>query len=107
MSQIDANQLLSQMRAMAAQARGADAAVPSAEGTGVSFADQLVHALQTVSEAQQSAGALAASFEQGDPQISLSQVMIAQQKASLSFQTVLQVRNKLVSAYEDVMKMPV
>ena len=49
---------------------------------------------------------LAASFERGQHQ-DLAEVMIAQQKSKLAFQTTLQVRNKLVSAYQDIMNMPV
>ncbi len=42
----------------------------------------------------------------GDQDVSLAEVMIASQKASVSFQAMLQVRNKLVDAYKDVMNMP-
>ncbi len=52
-------------------------------------------------------GALAKAYEQGDPGVALSQVMVASQKAGVSFQALTQVRNKLVEAYQDVMKMPI
>ncbi len=45
-------------------------------------------------------------FESGDANVSLAEVMVASQKASVSFQAMLQVRNKLVEAYKDVMNMP-
>jgi flagellar hook-basal body complex protein FliE len=47
------------------------------------------------------------SFERGDENIDLAQVMIAAQKSSVSFQAMVEVRNKLVEAYKDVMNMPV
>jgi flagellar hook-basal body complex protein FliE len=53
------------------------------------------------------AGQLAESFSAGDPGVDLAQVMVALQKASVSFQAMTQVRNKLVDAYRDIMSMPV
>jgi flagellar hook-basal body complex protein FliE len=50
---------------------------------------------------------MAVAYEKGDPTIDLPQVMIAAEKASVSFQAMTQVRNRLVSAYEDIMKMPI
>jgi flagellar hook-basal body complex protein FliE len=60
-----------------------------------------------VSEAQNHSVAQAHSFETGSSDVSLSDVMIDMQKANIQFQTALQVRNKLVSAYTDVMQMQV
>jgi len=51
--------------------------------------------------------AMAKAYEQGDPSVSLTQVMIQSQKASVSFEALSQVRNKVVKAYEDIMNMPV
>ena len=50
---------------------------------------------------------LAARFEQGDEKVSLAQVMVASQKSSVSFQAVVQVRSKLLAAYQDVMNMQI
>ena len=50
---------------------------------------------------------LATAFESGDPTVNLSEVMVAIQKASISFQAMTQVRNNLVSAYKEVMNMQV
>ncbi|MFW5446947.1 MAG: flagellar hook-basal body complex protein FliE, partial [Methylophagaceae bacterium] len=58
-------------------------------------------------ETQQAAGKLKTAFEMGDPNVSLADAMIASQKASVAFQATLQVRNKLVQAYEEVMRMSV
>ena len=46
-------------------------------------------------------------FEKGDPDVSLAEVMVALEKASVSFQAMTQVRNELLSAYQEVMNMPV
>jgi flagellar hook-basal body complex protein FliE len=49
---------------------------------------------------------MAAALERGDMNASLPEVMIALQKASLSFQAMTEVRNRLVSAYQEIMNMP-
>lgn len=70
------------------------------------FASIFKSMLVNVDQSQQHAIQLAESFELGQHQ-DLAGVMIAQQKARLSFQTTLQVRNKMVSAYQDIMNMPI
>lgn len=79
--------------------------VRSVEGEG--FGDLLKNAIDKVNDTQMEASRMATAFEQGDPRVELTQVMIQLQKASVSFQAMTQVRNKLVAAYEDVMKMPI
>ena len=54
-----------------------------------------------------SAESLAGAFERGDPGTDVAQVMLAMQKANLSFQAITQVRNKLVNAYQEIMNMQV
>lgn len=83
---------------------GADAPDGS---TKVSFSDALKGALQNVSDAQNTADDMGKRFAAGDDSVSLSDTMIAMQKANISFQATLQVRNKLVSAYHDIMNMQV
>jgi flagellar hook-basal body complex protein FliE len=63
--------------------------------------------LNSVNNAQGRAAELTRAFEFDDNKVDLAEVMIMQQKARLSFQTVLQVRNKLVSAYQEIMNMPI
>ena len=70
------------------------------------FAFLLKKSIDSVNDTQQAAGKMAVAFETGDTNVSLAEVMIASQKASVSFQAMLQVRNKLVEAYKDVMNMP-
>lgn len=107
MKQIDANQLLLQMRTLAAQAGGLDVRKGEQIGGGNDFATTLNSMINQVNETQQHAAAMSKSFEAGSSDADLAQVMIAMQKANLSFQAMTQVRNKLVAAYQDVMNMPV
>ena len=86
------------------KASGADAAESS---TKVSFSDALKASLQNVSNAQIQADDMGKKFAAGDDSVSLSDTMIAMQKASISFQATVQVRNKLVSAYHEIMNMQV
>jgi flagellar hook-basal body complex protein FliE len=86
------------------KATGTDAAESS---TKVSFSDALKASLQNVSNAQNQADDMGKKFAAGDDSVSLSDTMIAMQKASISFQATVQVRNKLVSAYHDIMNMQV
>lgn len=71
------------------------------------FGDLFSKAINTVNETQKSANTLAKSYEMGDQGVDITDVMIASQKASISFQAMVQVRNKLVDAYRDVMNMPI
>ncbi|MGC9236726.1 MAG: flagellar hook-basal body complex protein FliE [Thiomonas sp.] len=111
--QIDPMQsVLAQMRSLAAQAAarpdaaGGNAAAAlgaTAAAQQTDFAATLKSALDGVNGALQQANALQQQFVSGTGDVSLSDVMLASQKASLSFQAALQVRNKLVSAYQDIM----
>lgn len=69
------------------------------------FDTAMSDALKSVSAVQEEAGAASTAFERGDSQ-DLAGVMIARQKASIAFEATLQVRNKLLGAYKDVMSMP-
>lgn len=71
------------------------------------FQSMFANAVNTVNEKQMHSSSLAKRFERGDPQVDLPEVMIAAQKASVSFEAMKQVRNKLVDAYKDIMNMPV
>ena len=103
MSSVDSlDSLLTQLRALADQAQGMKAPAPSTGSEG-DFANTLKGMVNSVNDLQAKSSALQAQFSSGDQAVSLSQVMVASQKAGLSFQTMLQVRNKLVSAYQDIM----
>ncbi len=99
-------QMLTELRAATAVAQGKPAAASQAAG-GAEFADALKAAIDQVNAAQQQAQQLAQEFAAGNENVNLQDVMINLQKASLSFQQMVQVRNKLVTAYQDVMNMPV
>ncbi|MGD9788633.1 MAG: flagellar hook-basal body complex protein FliE [Sulfuricellaceae bacterium] len=101
------DQLLSQMRAASAMASGGEASAASAASGGVDFASLLKSSIDEVNGAQQEASRLSKEFELGAPGANLQDVMVSLQKANVSFQTMVQVRNKLVSAYQEVMGMQV
>lgn len=103
---LERNQALA--RANAAANAGTPAiGAPTAAPSGVSsFSDSLNQALQSVNASQNNASELSASYERGET-IDIAKVMLARQEASVSFEATLQVRNKLLSAYKDIMSMPV
>ncbi len=107
MSDIQINQLLQQMRSMAAMAENQTSGADSAEAVQMDFAELVRQSIDQVNQTQKASSQLATAFEQGDPNVNLSDVMVAIQKASVSFQAMTQVRNNLVSAYKEVMNMQV
>jgi len=99
-------QMISELRSTAQAASGKPAEANSESGA-VDFAQVLQSTLREVSAAQQEARTMSKEFSAGDPDVNLQEVMVNLQKASLSFQQMVQVRNRLVSAYQDIMNMPV
>lgn len=102
MSDINVNQVLAQMRAMSIQT-GTETK-PSEEGSA-DFAAMLKQSIDEVNQIQNHANNLTKDFEVGKSDVSLAEVMIASQKANVSFQAMVEVRNKLVDAYTQVMGM--
>jgi flagellar hook-basal body complex protein FliE len=100
--------VLSELRAAAARAKGtlSEAGVEAA-GTSTDFGAVLKASLDQVNQGQQSAQKLTQDYELGTGAADLNDVMIALQKANISFQAAIQVRNRLVSAYHDIMNMQV
>ena len=80
---------------------------PSQKIQGTGFSDALSKALQDVSDSQKVSGALTKAFQLDDTAASLEQVMLAGLKSQIGFQATLQVRNKIVQAYSDVMNMQI
>jgi flagellar hook-basal body complex protein FliE len=82
----------------------------STQGAGqsqpTSFTATMEEALKSVNDGQNKAGELSAAYERGE-NIDIAKVMLARQQASVGFEATLQVRNKLLSAYKDIMSMPV
>jgi len=99
-------QVLNILRGTAAQASGKTAATAPPAG-GVDFAEVLKNSIDKVSATQEEASRMAEKLAAGDTSQNLHEVMIALQTASISFQEMVQVRNKLVTAYQDMMNMQV
>jgi flagellar hook-basal body complex protein FliE len=77
-----------------------------AEG-GASFSTTMAQALKDVSQAQLEATRMQREVQLGNPTVSLEETMVAMQRAQIGFQATLQVRNRLVQAYTDIMNMQV
>ena len=124
MSQMEIDRVVSQIRALRAQVGGpmaqplrpaglgglapgpAGVGAPGATGS-VSFAAVLRNGIERVNEAQAQSSAAQRAFERGDPNVDLPQVMIDMQKASIAFRGAVEVRNRMISAYQEIMNMPV
>lgn len=99
--------LLAQMRAMMEKAQGLPTTQPTQSASQNGFTDMLKQAVNAVNDQQVQADKLATAFQKGDPNVQMSEVMLSMQKASVSFQAMVEVRNKLVSAYQEIMNMQV
>ena len=78
-----------------------------AEAQGHGFGAELESALRSVSASQNHSSHLQKEVQLENPAVSLEETMVAMQKAQIGFQATLQVRNRLVQAYTDVMNMQV
>ena len=105
MSDIAINQVLAQMRAM--QALANPQATPEAVQGQSNFSNLMQDSIREVNAAMQESRAMTTRFEMGDPSVSLAEVMVNSQKAGLQFQAVAEIRNRVLSAYKEVMNMPV
>ena len=104
MSAVQMVQMLAEMRKLAATA---DVAPVEQPASGQGFGELLKASMDAVNQAQTTAQDMAAALERGDANVGLPEVMIALQKASLSFQAMTEVRNRLVNAYQEIMNMPI
>jgi len=98
-------QILERNQALA-RAGATESATPTQAAKPTSFADTLQDALKDVNASQNQASALSESYERGET-VDIAKVMLARQQAAVGFEATLQVRNKLLSAYKDIMSMPV
>lgn len=106
MSDMDINQVLAQMRVMAAAAQRESVTNVEPGTTGkTDFGELLKDSIDQVNQAQSQAKELVGAFETGDTNVELPEVMVALQKASISFEAMTQVRNKLLNAYQEIMNM--
>ncbi|MBA3582156.1 MAG: flagellar hook-basal body complex protein FliE [Gammaproteobacteria bacterium] len=110
MNEINVSDVLKELRQLSKQSGldGFENSMPIGDATErAGFTDLLKQSLNEVNDVQKSASELATAFESGDPNVELSSVMIEMQKARISFEALNQVRNKLISAYQEVMNMQV
>ncbi len=105
MKGLEMNHMLKNMSVMEDSAAGIN--IKTISDKKQNFSNILEQAIEQVNQLQQSSETMQSHYELGDKETSLAQVMVASQKANLSFQALLQVRNKLVSAYKEIMNMPV
>ncbi|MCL4761969.1 MAG: flagellar hook-basal body complex protein FliE [Burkholderiales bacterium] len=86
-------------------AAGADG--PGAAAAPADFAAALKASIAGGAAAQKASAAATLRLQLGDPKVSLEETMVAMAKANISFQQMVQVRNKVVAAYQDIMNMPI
>lgn len=98
---------LTPMDSIQSIARSAEALTKPASVQGRGFQDALASALQTTSDLLKESGRLSKEFSLDNPTVSLEETMIAGQKSNIAFQATLQVRNRLVQAYSEVMNMQI
>ncbi|WP_438864936.1 flagellar hook-basal body complex protein FliE [Neptunicella sp.] len=106
---IKAQSLYSELQSLSAQAQMGlgDMQPTQINPSSQNFGDMLSQALNTVNSMQLDGKDKAVKFEMGDPSLSLADVMIAKEKAGLAFEATVQVRNKVLEAYKQIMNMPV
>jgi len=108
MSDDSIQSLTSQMKVMSDLASGQLTPVAPAGSIGASdFQSILKRAVLEVNQAQNTAQAKAQAFSTGESKMTLEEVMVSMQKANLSFQTMIAVRNRLVDAYKEVTNLQV
>ena len=107
MSTPNVDSMITRMQALAAAASGKPVATDNAASNGVDFSAVLKNAIENVNTAQKSAQAKAQSFSTGASDTSLEDVIVSLQKANLSLQGMIAVRNRLVEAYKEVTNLQV
>ncbi|MFT6164401.1 MAG: flagellar hook-basal body complex protein FliE [Zhongshania aliphaticivorans] len=111
MSDMKVDQILTQIRALREQTGVAKSGMVEADSfavnapSNVNFGAMLKESINAVNSTQQASGALAAAFEAGAKDVSLTEVMVNMQKSEVAFKAVVEVRNKFVDAYQEVMRM--
>ena len=108
-SSANVQSLLEVLRSYQSQAAGGAGATTEPAATKVgqpTFFDSVKNALDGVNSAQQKSSAMTDAFDRGE-EVPLTEVVLSMQKSSLAFEATLQVRNKVMKAYEEIMNMPV
>ena len=101
---LDMQSKITRMRMLASQMNAENIASQGSKETA--FSDSLMQSINKVNELQSVARDKTVRFEEGED-ISLTEVMIAKERASIAFEATLQIRNKVLSAYQEIMQMPV
>ncbi len=114
---VDINRLLLEMRSLKSQSQAFGGVRQvgqeqmqgprSEQVNGPRFSDLFSQAIDKVNSVQQASSATANAYMRGDPNVDVTDVMIASQKSTVAFQAMTQVRNKVVEAYKDIMNMPI
>ncbi|MBU3022206.1 flagellar hook-basal body complex protein FliE [Aestuariibacter sp. A3R04] len=109
---VKANSLYQEMQAMIGQTRLQATELPQQSLDGVNtsandFSVMLKNAIDGVNNMQMESKSMQQRFEMGDPSLSLAEVMVTKEKASIAFEATVQVRNKVLEAYKQIMNMPV
>lgn len=99
---LDRSNLLKEVHSAAQGPQGPDGTAETASG----FSGALKSALDGVTATQRTAEDLSAAYERGEV-TDIAKVMLARQEAGIAFEATLQVRNRLLSAYQDIMRMGV
>lgn len=99
--------MLAQMRAVAEAASSPSARSGGTANDAGGFAAELSRSLKRVSDLQNNSTTQARAFQLGAPDIALNDVMINMQKANIAFQATVQVRNRLVAAYQEIARMAI
>jgi len=101
------NTILDQLQAISTQASGIKKQEVENDAVKVDFGDTLKAAVDKTNNLQQTADQMTQNFVSGETSVDLHEVMISLQKANVTFQTMVQVRNKMVTAYQEIMNMQV
>lgn len=107
---IKAQSLYQEFQSMAAQSKlGLNDSIPNLQEnpSSTNFADMLGKAIDTVNSMQLESKDKTMAFEMGDKSLSLADVMVAKEKSGIAFEATIQVRNKVLEAYKQIMNMPV
>ncbi len=107
MVEMKVNELLAEMQAMAKQAQSTNIDPANIKTSPNDFSNLLKSSIEKVNEVSKDAGEMATRFEMGDKDVDLTEVMVNLQKANVSFQAMTQVRNRLVTAYQEIMNMQI
>ncbi len=104
-SPVEIQKVLSQMQRLQAEAAGQTG--ENEKSSQQNFGEVLNDAINRVNEVQTEAKDLSAAFSKGDPNVTLPQVTLALQKSNIAFNSLMQVRNRLVQSYQEIMNMQI